>query len=212
MGNSVTVDKLLAGTRANGFFSILEVGYNMDYLRGDGLYCVPELGMYAATPRSLANFGAKLKRIGENKVLTGRVLTKVGNEFVPAGPTEQTKVFIVGRGEDYYDIVNGNVSIYQASKEQYFSTNQIAFLDDVELGDKITAIDGIMTPVKKVTKEVMAAITGNTYATDALAQEDCVVYFEVFVDNYQRVTDMYVTTSVGQPKLPKNKLMLIAQV
>lgn len=198
--------------RVNGFFSLMEVGYNMDYLRGDGLYCQPELGMYAATPRSIANFGSKMLKINNEKVLSGRVVIKDGIDFRPAGPMETEKVFIVGRGEDWYDVVNGNVSIYQASKEQYFSTNQIAFLKDLELGDKLTAIDGVLTPVKKVTAAILGAMTGETYSTDAIAQAECKVYFEVFVKDFQRVTDQIIGAAVGQPKMPKNKLMLIAQV
>lgn len=198
--------------RVNSIFNVVNVGYQTDFLKGNGIYCVPEQGA-KIDPRAITNFGWKLRGFSDgSQITTGMMVVRKGKEILPAGPSEVSTPFIVGWGQEHQEtLATGCISIYREPSNTMFVTNVIHKLSELKVDDELTVLSGYLIPTRFVTKELYELSTGLTVADDAEAQAACKPYFKVVNDHQETVLTLAIFNVVGEVRRQK-RLVLIESI
>ena len=212
-GSSAPLKSKFPEQRANSIFNVINVGMNADFLKGNGIYCHPELGTNNVFPRAISNFGWKLKGFNDgSQVTTGMVVLRNSKEIIPAGPDSESTPYIVAWGQEHQETrATGVISIYREHPATMFVTNVIHKINELEVDDELTALSGYLIATKHVTKDIYELSTGETVADDAAAQAKCKAYFKVVNDHQESVLNSPLVNVIGEIRRAK-RLILIESI
>lgn len=198
--------------RVNSIFNVINIGYQTDFFKGNGIYCAPELGNDRIYPRAISNFGWKLVGFGDGtQITTGMVVTREGKEIRPAAPNSK-EVFVIGWGQEHQETrATGVISLYIEPSSTMFTTNVIHNINELQVDDEITVLSGYMFPIKEVTKEIYELATGETVADTDEAIAACKPFFRVVNEHQESVLTLAIKPVIGQIRKQK-RLILIAKI